>query len=172
MNDKFLMDYEFAFGEKFSGRGWLRIAKNYYTRYLFWSRAGESARLRLWKAFARHRARRIGIRHGLEIDFSQGHIAGGLKLAHPGQITVNPAAVLFKGCTIGSIRSGRRAGVPRLGSDVVVCTNAVVVGGITIGSDVLIAANAFVDFDVPDHSVVLGNPGTIHHRKHAAADYC
>lgn len=58
-----------------------------------------------------------------------------------------------------------------LGDRVVVGCNAFVCGGIRIGDDVLIAANAFVNFDVPDHSVVVGNPGVIHHKDHATADY-
>lgn len=44
-------------------------------------------------------------------------------------------------------------------------------GGIHIGSNVLIAANSFVDFDVPDNSIVVGNPGTIHHKEEATKDY-
>lgn len=32
-----------------------------------------------------------------------------------------------------------------------------VVGNIHIGSDVLISPNAYVNFDVPDHSIVIGN---------------
>lgn len=41
------------------------------------------------------------------------------------------------------------------------CTN------IKIGNDVLIAPNTFVNFDVPDHSIVIGNPAKIIHRENA-----
>ena len=41
----------------------------------------------------------------------------------------------------------------------------------TIGDDVLIAPGAYVNFDVPPHSVVLGNPGRIHHKENATQDY-
>ena len=34
-------------------------------------------------------------------------------------------------------------------------------GGVKIGNNVLIAPNAFVNFDVPDNSIVIGNPGRI-----------
>lgn len=60
---------------------------------------------------------------------------------------------------------GVRAGHPVVGNNVTICMNASVVGGITIGNDVVIAANSFVDFDVPDGSIVVGNPGVIHKRK-------
>lgn len=80
--------------------------------------------------------------------------------------------VLFKNATIGSVRSGKRAGVPHIGDNCVIGTGAFVCGGIHIGNDVLICANAFVDFDVPDHSLVIGNPGVIHHKENATVDYC
>lgn len=96
---------------------------------------------------------------------------------HPYGITVNTKAeigenvTLFKGCTIGSIRSGTKVGVPVIGDRVTICCNAMVCGGIHIGNDVLIAAGAFVNFDVPDNSIVIGNPGVIHHKENASKDY-
>lgn len=56
---------------------------------------------------------------------------------------------------------GKRMGVPSIGDNVVMNANAVVVGGVKIGNNVLIAPNAFVNFDVPDNSIVIGNPGKI-----------
>jgi serine O-acetyltransferase len=101
----------------------------------------------------------------------------GILLHHPFGITVHPDAVigemvtLFKGSTIGRVRSGKRKGVPKIGDRVIISLNATVVGGITVGSDVLIAANSFVDFDVPDGSLVIGNPGKIVFRKNPVNDY-
>ena len=46
-------------------------------------------------------------------------------------------------------------------------TNSTVVGKIKIGNDVLIAPNTFVNFDVPDHSIVIGNPARVIHRDNA-----
>ncbi|MDY6023024.1 MAG: serine acetyltransferase, partial [Sodaliphilus sp.] len=34
-------------------------------------------------------------------------------------------------------------------------------GNITIGNDVLIAPGAFVNFNVPENSIVIGTPGKI-----------
>ena len=53
----------------------------------------------------------------------------------------------------------------------IIGANAVIVGNITIGSDVLIAPPAYVNFDVPDHSIVIGNPARIIHRENATEDY-
>lgn len=80
-------------------------------------------------------------------------------------------AWFFKGVSIGSVRSGKREGVPAIEGRVVVCANALIFGGITVGHDTLIAGNAFVDFDVPPHSLVIGNPGVIHKKEFASKDY-
>lgn len=120
--------------------------------------------------------RHLGGKLGIEIS-NWNNIAGGLKLGHPSSITVNPSAVigsnclLFKGSTIGSVRSGGRAGAPVLGNNVVVGCNAMVCGGIEIGNDVLIVANAFVDFNVPSNSLVIGNPGVIKSKQSPCKDY-
>ena len=58
-----------------------------------------------------------------------------------------------------------------IGNRVWIGVNATVVGHITIGDDVMIAPNAFVNFDVPSHSVVIGNPGRIISRDHATEGY-
>ena len=46
-----------------------------------------------------------------------------------------------------------------------------IVGKVKIGSDVLIAPLTYVNFDVPDHSIVIGNPGRIIPKENATADY-
>lgn len=49
--------------------------------------------------------------------------------------------------------------------------NSTIVGNIVIGNDVMIASNSFVNFDVPDHSIVVGNPGVIHRKDNATDKY-
>lgn len=126
--------------------------------------------------FLRRKFAHIGQIYHLEIHNFQ-NIGKNLVLGHPSGITVNSGAiigdncVIFKNATIGSVRSGKREGVPVIGNNCVIGTGAFVCGGIHIGNDVLIAANAFVDFDVPDHSIVIGNPGMIHYKENATADY-
>ena len=97
----------------------------------------------------------------------------GIIIAHWGRIIVNPRTKIgndfsiSSGVVIGRDMRGRRKGVPVFGDRVVIKTNAAVIGNVTIGSDVLIAPNAYVNFDVPDHSIVVGNPGAIHPRQDA-----
>ena len=92
-------------------------------------------------------------------------------------IAINPKAKLGKniniaqGVTIGQENRGKREGVPTIGNEVWIGTNAVIVGNITIGDDVLIAPLSFVNFDVPSHSIVIGNPAKIIHRDNATEGY-
>ena len=104
-------------------------------------------------------------------------IGRGFYIGHFGTIIINPNARIGKNCniatgvTIGQENRGNRKGVPLIGNKVWIGTNAVIVGNITIGDDVLIASNAFVNFDVPSHSVVLGNPAQIIHKEDAVDGY-
>ncbi len=45
-----------------------------------------------------------------------------------------------------------------IGDNVTVCVGAIIVGGVTIGNDVTVGAGAVVVKDVPDNSLVVGNP--------------
>lgn len=103
---------------------------------------------------------------GIQIPY-QTSIAEGLKFGHWGTIVINPDAKIGKnfsishGCCVGNA-AGKHAGVPIIGDNVIMNANAVVVGGgEKMGNNVLIAPNAFVNFDVPDNSIVIGNPGQI-----------
>lgn len=101
----------------------------------------------------------------------------GLYIGHLGRLLVHPEAVFGRnvniatGVTIGQANRGSRKGVPTIGDDVWIGTNSVLVGKIHIGNDVMIAPGAFVNMDVPDHSIVIGNPAVIHHKENATRDY-
>lgn len=104
-------------------------------------------------------------------------IGEGLYIGHLGRVVIHPDAKLGKninigtGVTIGMENRGERKGAPEISDNCWIGTNAVVVGNINIGSDVLIAPLSYVNFDVPDHSIVIGNPGKIIPRENATADY-
>lgn len=130
----------------------------------------------LRKAYYRLMHRRLTCKMAIDIP-NFNNIGKDFHLAHPSAIVVQKDAkigencLLFKGVSIGSIRGGKREGVPTIEDRVVVCANAVIFGRVTIGHDTLIAANAFVDFDVPPHSLVIGNPGVIHRKEFASKAY-
>lgn len=104
-------------------------------------------------------------------------IGWGLYIGHFGRIIINSHAVigdnvnLSTGITIGQVNRGSKVGSPIIGNGVWIGTNAVIVGKICVGNNVLIAPNAFVNFDVPDNSIVIGNPGEIHHNFNATQGY-
>lgn len=169
--EDFKRDYLLQFRTPLIGMKWFRVISSGQMFMLLLGRLSQASRFFkiVYTLIARSR--------GIEIDFCRGKIASGIALAHAYNITVNSNAIigsdviLFKGCTIGGIRGGHRGGVPTIGSRVVVGLNATIVGGVKIGDDVLIAANSFVNFDVPSHSVVIGNPGVVHSKNNPCKEY-
>ena len=99
-----------------------------------------------------------------------------LLMIHPYNIVFNSHCeigdncTILKGATIGNSKTGK-VGAPKIGDNVYIGLNSSVVGGIKIGNNVLIAANTFVNFDVPDNSIVLGSPGVIHAKDNASYEY-
>lgn len=99
-------------------------------------------------------------------------IGEGFKIRHLGGIVFNPEVVVGKnvdclnGVLLGMIESGSKKGCPTVGDNVFLGTNSIVVGNIKIGNNVVIAPGAYVNFNVPDNCLVIGNPGIIKTRKH------
>lgn len=104
-------------------------------------------------------------------------IGKGLYIGHPFAITINPKSIIgencniHKGVTIGQENRGKKKGTPSIGNEVWIGINSTIVGNVRIGEDVLISANSFVNFDVPDHSIVIGNLGKIISKENATKDY-
>lgn len=116
--------------------------------------------------YNRIRLHRYRFRYGFDISPTT-VIGPGLYIGHFGGVVISPHAVLGRnvniaqGVTIGAASRGARTGAPTLGDRVWVGANAIIVGKVTIGDDALIAPGAYVNFDVPAMSVVLGNPGKV-----------
>lgn len=144
-------------------------------RYVFLFRKCQSASNLISRFFWKILLRQCMLRTGIQIP-EQTKIARGFRIAHFGHIVINPSTVIGKnfnishGVTIGNAE-GKMKGTPIIGDNVSIQTNAVLVGAITIGNDVLIAPNAFVNFDVPDGAIVLGNPGKIIPQIKASSKY-
>jgi serine O-acetyltransferase len=120
--------------------------------------------------------RRYSYKYGYQIPYNT-KIGEGFYIGHYGTIIVSNKAVIGKNCnispgvTIGQANRGKLYGVPTIGDCVWMGTNSIIVGNISIGNDVLIAPGAFVNFDVPDHSMVIGNPGKIVSKEFATKGY-
>jgi serine O-acetyltransferase len=94
-------------------------------------------------------------------------IGKGFYIGHFGRVIITPYTEIGSnvnispGVTIGQTNRGKNKGVPKIGNNVWVGTNAIIVGNIQIGNNVLIAPGAYVNFNVPNNAVILGNPGKI-----------
>jgi serine O-acetyltransferase len=120
--------------------------------------------------------RRYRYKYGFEIN-PDAKIGDGFYLtSHCSPVIIGPITI-GKNCnvshcvTIGRGIAGERKGRPTLGDDVWIGPGSIIVGKIVIGNDVLIAPNTFVNFDVPDHSIVIGSPGKIIAKENPTIDY-
>ncbi len=104
-------------------------------------------------------------------------IGEGFYIGHFGRIIINENVSIGKNCniatgvTIGQESRGKKVGTPKIGNEVWIGTNAVIVGHIKIGNNVLIAPNSYVNFDVENNSIVIGNPAKVIHNEEATKFY-
>jgi len=144
--------------------------------YLKWFRRASSAKNRLFKFICRLKLHQLSIKYGIQIPVGT-EIGPGFYIGHFGNIVINPNAKIGKNCniaqgvTIGQSNRGKRKGFPIIGNKVWIGPNAVIVGKIRIGDNVLIAPGAFVNMDVPDNSIVIGNPAEIKPSENATDGY-
>jgi len=152
-------------GEQFSSHSFLRAWRSKGFKYLFFLRLKGYSSLWLVRFLAGVFLRHYTYKYGFQIPV-QTKIGGGLFIGHFGSVVISANAEIGRNCniahnvTIGAAR-GKRAGAPKIGDNVWIGTGAVIVGNIQIGNSVLISPNAFVNIDVPDNSVVIGNPAII-----------
>ena len=124
----------------------------YYTNH-------KSPIVRLWWKLKWLRIRK---KSGYQISLNA-NIGPGLKLLHDGTRIIVSGVNIGRDCMIGvNVVIGytyidNRLAKPTIGDRVYIGHNVSIVGEINIGSNVLIAPNAFVNRDVPDNSVVIGN---------------
>lgn len=169
-----LVDYDTKFNASFRSVDQLPkdILNSVEFRYIKLYRLVQSSRNTIWFRLLYHYLYKISLRTGIAL-YCNLNIPKGLIIGHLGTIRVNYNStfggdlLLTHGVTIGRDVRGKRAGAPHFGKRVAIRCYSTVVGNITIGDDVLIAPNTFVNFDVPSHSIVIGNPATIHHRDNA-----
>lgn len=144
-------------------------------QYIYCFRHVSLAKNPVTRLFWKVLLRRCMFHSGIQIPAGT-NIGPGFRISHFGSIVVNPAAKIGKnfsiaqGALIGSA-AGKRKGVPTIGDNVIQSANSVIIGGVTIGDYTMIAPGAFVNFDVPAHSIVIGNPGKIIPSDHPTDKY-
>ena len=150
--------------------------RGYTHRLLKLFRKAQFASCRLERVICKNIYKVMSYKNGIEIPTTC-KIGKGFAIFHPFNITVNPKATIgdncdiHKGALIGEENRGEKMGAPTIGNCVWIGPNAVITGKISIGDDVLIAANAFVNCDVPSHSIVYGNPCLIKPSENATREY-
>ena len=120
--------------------------------------------------------RRYRLKYGYEID-KGAQLGEGFYLSdHVGPVIIGPIKI-GKNCnishcvTIGRAHTKGVRGRPTIGDRVWIGTGSVLFGKIQIDSDVMIAPNSVVNFDVPDNSIVIGNPGKIISKENPTKHY-
>ena len=153
-----------------------RLFRPLEIKYLCIFRKLQNTKNSFLKMYYKFKLRKLSNKTQIQIP-AETKIGEGFYIGHSGRIIINPKAVLGKnvniatGVTIGQENRGKRQGAPTIGDNCWIGTNSVIVGNIKIGSDVLIAPLSFVNFDVPDHSIVIGNPAKIISRDNATDGY-
>ena len=150
-----------------------RIALNPAVWCILWYRLGRwiySGGNLSWSRFplkVAHVAGSVWIEAFLQMRLNvKARIGPGLLIAHCGGITLHPDVIIGRHCdlahhvTLGTLGAGK-SGVPKLGDNVYLGTNAVVVGPILIGNGARIAANSLVNRDVPAGATVMGVPAVV-----------
>lgn len=175
MNKVFKKDLYRFYGE--SGEPLLkRIFRPLELKYISVFRKANMCRFKPLKLFYMMRLMRLSKKSQIQIP-ARTSIGEGFYIGHLGHVVINPDAVLGKniniaaGVTIGMENRGKRKGAPTICDNCWIGTNSVIVGNVRIGSDVLIAPLTYVNFDVPEHSIVIGNPGRIIPRENATENY-
>ncbi len=137
-----------------------------YTRFMCYFRHHQEARNPLLKLFWKVLCTRQKYKSAVQIPCGT-KVGKGLRLVHFGCVVVHPDAVIGDNCNIaqgvliGESFNKGIAGVPTIGNNCCLFANSMILGGVKLGDNVLVAPGAFVNFDVPDNSIVVGNPGRI-----------
>lgn len=145
----------------------LKGLRNEGFRYMYFFRlASKYKKWSLRGIFFRLIVKHLSYKYGFQIPVGM-EIGEGFYIGHFGTIVINGQAKIGKNCniahltTIGQANRGKLKGYPTIGNKVWIGTGSVIVGNIKIGSNVLIAPNTFINMNVPDNSLVIGNPGRI-----------
>ena len=175
MNSKFSKDLYRYYGEE--GESFAkRILRPVELKYIALFRKANACRFKPLKLYYTVKLKLMSYKTHIQIP-ARTEIGEGFYIGHSGRVIINPEAKLGKnvnvatGVTIGYENRGERKGAPTIEGDCWIGTNSVVVGNVKIEEDVLIAPLTFVNFDVPAHSIVIGNPAKIIHKENATKDY-
>lgn len=91
----------------------------------------------------------------------------GLNIEHPGFAWIDTSSKIGKNCTVlPRVLLGKKVpGIPvpniEIGNNCYIGTGSTILGPVKIGNNVIIAAGSVVIHDVPDNSLIAGNPAKV-----------
>ena len=96
------------------------------------------------------------------IIYPNASVGKGFFIAHPVGIVIGKSVIgenftIYQNCTIG-VRRPLDESIPHIGNNVRVCTNAVVLGDISLCDDTIVAAGAVLLEDTLEPGVYAGVP--------------
>ena len=153
-----------------------RVLRPPELRYIALFRKANTCKLRPLKLFYTVRLKLLSYKTLIQIP-ERTEIGEGFYIGHSGRVIINPEAKLGKNMNVstgvgsGRENRGEREGSPTFDGNCWIGANAVIVGKVHVGEDVLIAPLTFVNFDVPAHSIVIGNPAKIISKENATEGY-
>lgn len=153
-----------------------RLNRPFSLNYIILFRKYNATNCNLKKIYYKIRLRNSSKKSFIQIPHSV-KIGNGFYIGHEGRVIINLNVKIGNNCNIatgvviGQENRGIRRGTPIIGNNVWIGANSVLVGNIKIGNDVLIAPLSYINFDVPDHSIVLGNPAKIIYKENATENY-
>jgi serine O-acetyltransferase len=151
-----------------------RLPGFHYMYYL--RKASKQKKWSLLGIYYRFIIRKLSYKYGFQIHVDT-NIGEGFHIGHFGTIVINKYVKIGKNCniahstTIGRANRGKLKGYPTIGDKVWIGTGSVIVGNINIGNNVLIAPNSFVNIDIPDNSLVIGNPVKVINQENPTEGY-
>jgi serine O-acetyltransferase len=84
---------------------------------------------------------------------------GGIGVVLHSESIIGCNVIIGQGVTIG--RKLDPVGVPVIGNDVYIAAGSRILGAVRVGNNVIIGANAVVIHDIPDNSIVAGAPAKV-----------
>lgn len=105
---------------------------------------------------------------GIELPWDT-QVEPSLQLQHGVGLVVNHETIIGENCvlrnstTIGNkkLADGSYSAAPKIGNNVDIGANVVIIGAITIGDNAVIGAGSVVVKDVPTGAIVVGNPAKV-----------
>lgn len=76
-------------------------------------------------------------------------------------VTISDARILLHDASTKRFIGYSKVGKVRIGNNVFIGADSIILPGVTIGSNVVIGAGAVVTRNIPDNSVVVGNPAKV-----------